>query len=142
MRFALPLILLACAAQVSAALRNSELKEEAIERMNALMKRRAENTPQQGRPIVTKNKDGTLVGFTDIIKVFEADAIFKGKWSANKSAGAGDLFNGFINQNGESISYFQVDNLDTRATTVYTFFKDEVSLPLTYRNMSILKAHS
>lgn len=91
------------------------LSTEANVRLNSLLKRRKidlEDTPPQ---------------FSDIIKVFEADAYFKGKWQALDSVSSGKIFNDFDNRAGECTSYFQVDSLDTRVTTVVVFFADDVA---------------
>lgn len=86
-------------------------------------------SPRASRPSLLSSElrdQPAGLNFTDIIKVFEADAYFKGKWVANDSANISSIFNGFDNRNGDSQSYFEVDNLETRVTTVITYFKDEV----------------
>ena len=71
------------------------------------------------------NAKGSPLGFNDVIKVFEADVGFRGKWLVNESITTAPVFNSFVNRNGESTLYFVVDKLDTRITTVVSYFTDE-----------------
>ena len=113
--------------------------DEPLIRLANLIKLKQRPVTNTRTPLLRKD-NSVNVPFTDIIKVFEADAYFKGKWSTNKISTPDKLFNGFINQNGESVTYFQVDNLESRATTVVAFFADEVIL-IHCRNISIPKVH-
>lgn len=92
--------------------------------------------PSQLRNLISQRRQTSLLkaqtpekksplAFNDIIKVFEADVGFRGKWLVNESMTAAPVFNGFVNRNGESTLYFVVDKLDTRITTVVSYFTDE-----------------
>ena len=93
-----------------------------IQRFQRLIQKRVTSDSLGKLPTKKQNN----LRFSDIIKVFEVDAYFKGKWSTNETATTGSIFNGFTNRNGESILYFEVDNLETRVTTIIAYFKDEV----------------
>jgi hypothetical protein len=82
-----------------------------------------------------------LRGFSQRVKVFEADAYFKGDWKFQDGTGP-KPFNGFANRRGQMFAWFVVyDQMDDNTTTVILNYQDEVEVS-SFRNTSIPNRHT
>lgn len=114
------------------------------DRLREIIRSASKKSPSLWSKIGIFDNKPALLKFNQTVNAFLEDAYFQGTWTISNFT-ATELFNGFVNTQGDSISYFKVfdsDPADNNTTQIFLWYNDEVEGELTPRNTSIRRVRT